>query len=586
MNQILHMSNLYAPTMKEDPSDADIASARLLLRAGMLRKTASGVYTFLPLGWRVLHKIEDIVREEMDAAGAQEILMPALQPAKLWHESGRWDDYGPELMRLTDRHDNEFCLGPTHEELIVDLVRNELRSYKELPVNLYQIQTKYRDEIRPRFGLLRSREFIMKDAYSFNASQESVQETYDAMGEAYKKICDRCGLEWREVEADGGQIGGSVTAEFMALAESGEAELVYCSCGYAADAEAGACLARPTLYEVDAMEKIATPGVHTIAELAAFLDIPESSTVKALSGKDAEGNLVCLFIPGDHELNELKIEGVVPGFALLTDEEMKDFGLCKGSMGPVGLPESARVIACASLQAVPQWVVGANEDGFHYVGARLGQDFSVDEWADLSAVKPGDGCPECGLPLDGARGIEVAQIFQLGDKYSRAMGATFMDEEGNEVPFFMGCYGVGISRTLAAIVEQHNDEHGIMWPPSVAPAQVCVVPLTVGDDEVQPMAEKIARDLAEIGFEVVVDDRDERAGVKFNDADLIGWPVQIVVGKRGLKENKVEVKLRRTGEKKDVSLDTLAELMGFARRSMRNNTRAGAGYGSFDAIFS
>ncbi|MEY8459663.1 proline--tRNA ligase [Eggerthellaceae bacterium 24-137] len=585
MTQILRMSNLYAPTLKEDPSDADIASARLLLRAGMLRKTASGVYTFLPLGWRVLHKIEDIVREEMDAAGAQEILMPALQPAKLWHESGRWNDYGPELMRLTDRHDNEFCLGPTHEELIVDLVRNELRSYKELPVNLYQIQTKYRDEIRPRFGLLRSREFIMKDAYSFNASQESVQETYDAMGEAYKKICDRCGLEWREVEADGGQIGGSVTAEFMALAESGEAELVYCSCGYAADAEAGACMARPTLHAVDAMEKIATPGVHTIAELAEFLDIPESSTVKALSGKDAEGNLICVFIPGDHELNELKIEGVVPGFELLTDEEMKDFGLCKGSMGPVGLPENARIIASLSLKGVPQWVVGANEDGYHYVGARLGEDFQVDEWADLATVKPGDCCPECGLPLDGARGIEVAQIFQLGDKYSKAMGATFMDEEGNEVPFFMGCYGVGISRTLAAIVEQHNDEHGIMWPPSVAPAQVCVVPLTVGDEEVQPMAEKIARDLAEIGFDVVIDDRDERAGVKFNDADLIGWPVQIVVGKRGLKENKVEVKLRRTGEKKDVGLDVLAELMGFARRAMRNNTHTGAGYGSFDAIF-
>ncbi len=585
MTQILRMSNLYAPTLKEDPSDADIASARLLLRAGMLRKTASGVYTFLPLGWRVLHKIEDIVREEMDAAGAQEILMPALQPAKLWHESGRWDDYGPELMRLCDRHDNEFCLGPTHEELIVDLVRNELRSYKELPVNLYQIQTKYRDEIRPRFGLLRSREFIMKDAYSFNASQESVQETYDAMGEAYKVICDRCGLEWREVEADGGQIGGSVTAEFMALAESGEAELVYCSCGYAADAEAGATLARPTVYEVDAMEKIATPGVHTIAELAEFLNIPESSTVKALSGKDAEGNLVCVFIPGDHELNELKVEGVVPGFTLLTDEEMVNFGLCKGSMGPVGLPECARVIASLSLKAVPQWVVGANEDGYHYVGARLGEDFTVDEWADLATVKPGDCCPECGLPLEGARGIEVAQVFQLGTKYSQAMGATFMDEEGNEVPFFMGCYGVGVSRTMAAIVEQHYDEHGIMWPPSVAPAQICVIPLTVGDEEVQPMAEKIARDLDEIGFEVVIDDRDDRAGVKFNDADLIGWPVQVVVGKRGLAENKVEVKLRRTGEKKDVSLDVLAELMGFARRAMRNNTHSGAGYGSFDALF-
>ena len=458
MTQILRMSNLYAPTLKEDPSDADIDSARLLLRAGMLRKAASGLYTFLPLGFRVLKKIENIVREEMDASGAQEILMPVLQPAELWEESGRLNDYGPELMRLTDRHDREMCLGPTHEEIIVALVRNELRSYKELPQNLYQIQTKYRDEIRPRFGLLRSREFVMKDAYSFNATQESLQETYDAMGKAYGAICTRCGLDYREVEADGGQIGGKVTTEFMALAESGEADLVYCSCGYAADAEAGACLARPTLYEVGAMEKIATPGVHTIAELAEFLSIPESSTVKALSGKDAEGNLVCLFIPGDHELNELKIEGLVPGFTLLTDEEMISFGLCKGSMGPVGLPEGARVIAATSLQAIPQWVVGANEDGYHYVGARLGEDFQVDEWADLATVKPGDCCPECGLPLEGARGIEVAQIFQLGDKYSRAMGATFMDEDGEEKPFIMGCYGVGVSRTLAAAVEQSHDD--------------------------------------------------------------------------------------------------------------------------------
>ena len=475
MTQILRMSNLYAPTLKEDPSDADIDSARLLLRAGMLRKAASGLYTFLPLGFRVLKKIENIVREEMDASGAQEILMPVLQPAELWEESGRLNDYGPELMRLTDRHDREMCLGPTHEEIIVALVRNELRSYKELPQNLYQIQTKYRDEIRPRFGLLRSREFVMKDAYSFNATQESLQETYDAMGKAYGAICTRCGLDYREVEADGGQIGGKVTTEFMALAESGEADLVYCSCGYAADAEAGACLARPTLYEVGAMEKIATPGVHTITELAEFLSIPESSTVKALSGKDAEGNLVCLFIPGDHELNELKIEGLVPGFTLLTDEEMISFGLCKGSMGPGGAAGGARVIAATSLQAIPQWVVGANEDGYHYVGARLGEDFQVDEWADLATVKPGDCCPECGLPLEGARGIEVAQIFQLGDKYSRAMGATFMDEDGEEKPFIMGCYGVGISRTLAAIVEQHNDEHGIMWPLSVAPAHICVV---------------------------------------------------------------------------------------------------------------
>ena len=569
MTQILRMSNLYAPTLKEDPSDADIDSARLLLRAGMLRKAASGLYTFLPLGFRVLKKIENIVREEMDASGAQEILMPVLQPAELWEESGRLNDYGPELMRLTDRHDREMCLGPTHEEIIVALVRNELRSYKELPQNLYQIQTKYRDEIRPRFGLLRSREFVMKDAYSFNATQESLQETYDAMGKAYGAICTRCGLDYREVEADGGQIGGKVTTEFMALAESGEADLVYCSCGYAADAEAGACLARPTLYEVGAMEKIATPGVHTIAELAEFLSIPESSTVKALSGKNDEGKLVVMFIPGDHELNELKAARVAGGFTLLTDEDMEAFGLHKGSMGPVGLPESAYVIAARSLQAVPKWVVGANEDGYHYVGARLGEDFQVDEWADLCIVQPGDSCPSCGLPLDGARGIEVSQVFQLGDKYSKAMGATFMAEDGSEQPFLMGCYGVGISRTMAAIVEQHNDENGIMWPLTVAPAHVCVIPLTVGDDEVQPAAEKLASDLAKLGLEVVIDDRKERAGVKFADADLIGWPLQVIVGKRGLAEQKVEIKRRSTGARRDIPLAVLTDALAFSQRNAK-----------------
>ena len=347
---IMRMSQLYAPTLKEDPADAEIASHRLLLRAGFIRKTASGVYTFLPLGKRVLAKVENIVREEMDGIGAQEIMMPALQPGELWHESGRWNDYGPELMRLVDRHDREFCLGPTHEELITSLVRNELRSYKELPLSLYQIQVKFRDEIRPRFGLLRSREFIMKDAYSFHADQESLQKTYDDMSEAYGRICDRMGMDYRPVEADPGQIGGSVTCEFMALAEAGEAELVHCTCGYAANTEAGDCLARPTVYDVP-MEKVATPGVHTIAELAAFLDIPESSTVKALSGKNDEGKLVVMFIPGDHELNELKAARVAGGFTLLTDEDMEAFGLHKGSMGPVGLPESAYVIAATTTWA-------------------------------------------------------------------------------------------------------------------------------------------------------------------------------------------------------------------------------------------
>ena len=564
----IRMSELYVPTLKEDPTDAEIASHRLLVRAGFIRKAASGVYTFLPLGKKVVAKVENIVREEMDAIGAQEIMMPVLQPEELWEESGRADAYGPERIRFNDRHDHGFCLGPTHEELITALVRNELRSYKQLPLTMCQMQVKFRDEIRPRFGLLRSREFIMKDAYSFHATQESLQEEYDLMSEAYGRICERCGLDYRPVQADGGQIGGAVTCEYHALAEAGEAALVHCACGYAANDEAGVGVPRPTVYEVPAMEKVATPGVHTIAELAEFLDIPESSTVKALSGKNDEGKLVVLFVPGDHEVNELKAQRAAGGFTLLTDEDMEAFGLHKGSMGPVGLPEGAFVIADLSLRAIPQWVVGANEDGYHYVGARLGEDFTVNEWHDLCVAQPGDGCPKCGLPLEGARGIEVAQVFQLGDKYSRAMGATFMAEDGTEQPFLMGCYGVGVSRTMAAIVEQYNDEHGIVWPVSVAPAHVCVIPLTTGDDTVQPAAERIAADLAKLGFEVVVDDRKERAGVKFADADLIGWPLQIIVGKRGLAEQKVEVKRRRTGERRDVPLSSLTELLAFAQRRL------------------
>lgn len=582
MKNITRLSELYAPTLKEDPADAEIASHKLLLRAGMIRKTTSGVYTFLPLGKRVLAKVENVVREEMDAIGAQEIMMPALQPAELWHESGRWNDYGPELMRLTDRHDRAFCLGPTHEELLTALVRNELRSYKELPLALYQIQVKFRDEIRPRFGLLRSREFIMKDAYSFHVDQASLQKTYDEMSEAYGRICTRLGLDYRPVEADPGQIGGSVTCEYMALAEAGEAELVHCTCGYAANTEAGSCLARPTVYEVPALEKIATPGVHTIEDLAAFFDIPASSTVKALSGKTDAGDLVVMFVPGDHELNELKAARAAGGFELLTDEEMESFGLHKGSMGPIGLPENARIFAAHSLKAVPQWVVGANDDGYHYVGARPGIDFEVDEWADLCIVAPGDSCPECGLPLEGARGIEVAQVFQLGDKYSRGMGATFMAEDGSERPFIMGCYGVGVSRTMAAIVEQYNDENGIMWPFAVAPAHVCVIPLTVGDDTVQPAAEKLASDLARFGLEVVIDDRKERAGVKFADADLIGWPLQVVVGKRGLVEGKVEIKMRKTGERRDIDLIAFTDAIAFAQR---NAKKLGAEGDLFGGLF-
>ncbi len=583
MTDIIRMSELYVPTLKEDPADAEIASHKLLLRAGMIRKTASGVYTFLPLGHKVLAKVEAIVRSEMDGIGAQEIMMPALQPAELWHESGRWDAYGPELMRLKDRHERGFCLGPTHEELVTSLVRNELRSYKELPLSLYQIQVKFRDEIRPRFGLLRGREFIMKDAYSFHESQESLQETYDEMSGAYGRMCDRMGLEWRAVEADSGQIGGSVSTEFMALAEAGEAELVYCGCGYAANTEAGRGVVEPTEYtQADGIERIATPDIHTIAELAAFLDIPESSTVKALAAKDGQGAITVFFVPGDHELNEIKAARALAGFELLTDAEMLAAGLFKGSMGPVGLPEGVRVVADESLRPIGRWVIGANEEGYHFTGAKQGLDFQVDAWADIVIVKPGDLCPQCGARLEGARGIEVSQVFQLGDKYSRTMDATFNAEDGSDQHFIMGCYGVGVTRSLAAIVEQHNDEHGIIWPATVAPAQVCVIPLEVGDEQVQPAAEKIAAELAELGIEVAIDDRAERAGVKFADADLVGWPVQVIVGKRGLKSGSVELKYRRTGEKKDLSLDSAAEVMAFARRSSKSGTFA---LGNFDSLF-
>ncbi|WP_277071413.1 proline--tRNA ligase [Slackia exigua] len=561
---LLRMSELYMPTIKEDPADVDVTSAKLLYRAGMLRKEASGLYSFLPLGMRVLNKLEAIIREEMDSHGAQEILMPFVQSSDLWRESGRWGVYGEEMLRMADRHGNEFCLGPTHEEVVTDLVKNELRSYKDLPRNLYQIQLKFRDERRPRFGLLRSREFIMKDAYSFDADREGLDASYERMREAYENVCDRMGLEYRVVVADAGQIGGDGgTEEFMVLADNGEAELVYCDCGYAADVEAAACTPAPVPYvrakegmpAGDVREKVATPGVHTIDELAAFLGIPAAACMKAFSGKDGEGAVWVLFVPGDYEVNEDKASNLLGGFEPLTDDEMKDAGLVKGSMGPVGLPAGVKVAADASLKGIERWVVGANEDGFHFVGASQGDDFKVDAWGDLCTVREGDACPQCGSPLRSARGIEVGQIFKLGDKYSRAMGATFMDADGSEKPFIMGCYGIGVSRAMAAAVEQRNDEHGIIWPAAIAPAHVAVIPLSPKPDEVTAAAEELAGALADAGLEVVIDDRDERAGVKFNDNDLIGWPVQVVVGKRGLKEGVVEVKDRATGDKESVALD-------------------------------
>ena len=554
------MSRLYAPTLKEDPAEAELASHRLLLRAGMIRKEAAGLYTYLPLAMRSLHKIEAIVRDEMDAHGAQELLTPIMVDASLWEQSGRIDAYGPELMRFRDRHEREFVLGPTHEETLTDLVRNELRSYKQLPVNLYQIQDKFRDEIRPRFGLMRGREFIMKDGYSFSATQESLQEIYDAMKEAYANICERCGLKALPVVADSGQIGGDTSVEFMALADAGEASLVYCdACGFAADDEAATTSVAVTEGPGDGtLQKVSTPGLGTIEEVAKFFGFPENGTRKSLALVAEDGTPVVCIVPGDHELNECKAEHLFGAYHLMTEEELEANHLHKGFIGPVNLPQGIRLVCDESLKASTKWACGANEVDFHYTGACPGRDFTVDEWADLVTVVAGDPCPHCGKPLAGARGIEVSQVFQLGTKYSEAMGATFMDVDGKERPLIMGCYGVGVSRTLAAVVEQHNDEHGIAWPVSVAPYEVAVVPLDVNDDFVWPAASAAANELAAAGIEVVVDDRKERAGVKFADNDLMGFPYQLVFGKRAVAAGNCELKVRATGERTELPLAEVA----------------------------
>ena len=567
----MKMSRLYAPTLKEDPTEAELASHRLLLRAGMIRKEAAGLYTYLPLAWRSIKKIENIVRDEMDNAGAQELMMPIMVDADLWRQSGRIDAYGKELIRFKDRHEREFVLGPTHEETITALVRNELRSYKQLPVNLYHIQDKFRDEFRPRYGLMRGREFIMKDAYSFSATQESLQEEYDKMKEAYANICVRCGLKALPVVADSGEIGGDTSVEYMALADAGEASLVYCDdCGFAADDEAATTKVAVLDGPGDGtLTKVETPSCGTIADVARFFGVPENATVKSLCLIDGEGTPTLCLVPGDHELNDCKAEHTFGDYHLMTEEELVANGLHKGFIGPVNLPEGIRVVCDESLRDATNWACGANEPGFHFTGIQEGRDFTADAWADLVTVIAGDPCPHCGKPLSAARGIEVSQVFQLGTKYSEAMGATFMDEDGKEKPLIMGCYGVGVSRTLAAVVEQHNDENGIVWPVSVAPYEVAIVPLDVNDDLVWPAAQKVADELAAAGIEVVIDDRKERPGVKFADNDLMGFPYQLVFGKRAVKNGNCELKDRATGERVDVSLDEVAEKVAGLVRAAR-----------------
>ena len=556
MTRPMKMSQLYAPTLKEDPAEAELASHKLLLRAGMVRKTAAGLYSYLPLAWRSIMKIEAVIRDEMEAIGAQEMLVPMVTPGELWHESGRWEKYGPELMRMEDRHGREFCLGPTHEETFTDLVRNELRSYRQLPCTIYQIQDKFRDEMRPRFGLMRGREFIMKDAYSFDATVEGMQKTYEDQKAAYARICERVGLRALPVVADSGQIGGDTSVEFMALAPAGEAEIVWCDCGFAADTEAATAGVTITDGTEAELERVYTPDCGAIADVSALLNIPENGTRKALALVDGDGNNCIVIVPGDHELCDVKAEHVFGEFHLMTDEELELAGLIKGFIGPVGLPEGVRMYADESLKDAQWWTIGANEKDYHLLHAHPGRDFTIadDAWVDVVSAKEGDACPVCGLPLHLERGIEVSQVFQLGTKYSEAMGATFMDEDGKEKPFQMGCYGIGVSRTLQAVVEQNNDEQGIVWPVCVAPYEVEVVPLSVGDDTVWPVAEDLVAKMAEAGLEVVVDDRKERPGVKFADADLMGFPWQVILGKRGVANGMAEVKERATGERTDVPL--------------------------------
>lgn len=558
MKHWMRMSSLYAPTLKEDPAEAVLASHRLLLRAGMIRKTAAGLYSYLPLAWRSLLKIEAIIRDEMDGIGAQEILVPIMTPAELWEESGRWDVYGDELMRMHDRHDRQFALGPTHEETFTDLIRNELKSYKQLPVTLYQIQDKFRDERRPRFGLMRGREFIMKDGYSFSANQESLQECYDQEKVAYQNVCDRTRLKALQVVADSGQIGGDTSVEFMALAEAGEASLVYCDCGYAADTEAAAAKINVEERESGKMREIHTPGIGSIDDVAEFLHVSPAATRKALALVDGNGKPVVCFVPGTHELNEVKAEHAFGEYHMMTDEELEEYGLIKGFIGPVGLPEGIRVVGDLSLEDTQWWLCGANKADYHLDHVELGRDFEINEWKDLVTSQEGDICPECGLPLHAARGIEVGQVFQLGTKYSSALNATFTDENGEDKPLVMGCYGIGVSRLLAAVVEQYNDEKGIKWPVSVAPYEVSVLCLSDKDPEIWDAAGAVADACVAAGLETVVDDRAERPGVKFADADLIGFPWQVIVGKKGVANGVAEVKERATGERFEVALDEVA----------------------------
>jgi len=563
----MRLSRYFMPTLREDPSEAETVSHKLLLRAGMIRKLASGIYNFLPLGFKALKKIEQIVREEMNKAGALEILMPLVQPAELWQETGRWELYGKELLRIKDRKDHDFCLGPTHEEVVTDIVRRDVKSYKDLPLILYQIAVKFRDEIRPRFGIMRAREFIMKDAYSFDADEEGLEKSYQKMYETYHRIFENCGLKFKAVEAHTGAIGGDVSHEFMVLAETGEDTIAFCeACGYASNIELTPAETSENYPQESPkpLEKVYTPGVRTAKEVADFLGLPVAKITKTLIYIVEENEAVAVCIRGDHEVNEIKLEKILGGkpFRMAKDEEIRRIaGASPGFIGPKGL--KIKIIADKSLVGYPNFVIGANEDEYHYINANLGETFTPDMIADVRKATEGDLCPHCGKPLSFLKGIEVGHIFKLGTKYSLPMKAMFLDKDGQMKPFIMGCYGIGVSRVLAATIEQNHDEKGIIFPWQIAPFQIGIIPLK---DSFKEKAESLYQGLSQ-KWDVLLDDRDERPGVKFNDLDLIGVPLQIILGKAFEEKGEVEIKQRKTGERVYLKPEEIENyVQGFAKK--------------------
>ncbi|HEY1233403.1 MAG TPA: proline--tRNA ligase [Candidatus Binatia bacterium] len=557
----MRWSKTLIPTLKEDPADAEVISHKLLVRAGFIRQISRGVYDYFPLALRVIRKIEQIVREEMNRAGAQELLMPISSPAELWQESGRWEKYGKELIRFKDRNDRDFCLGPTHEEIVTDLVRRSVRSYRELPFNLYQIQTKFRDEPRPRFGLMRGREFIMKDAYSFHPDVADSRREYENMFQTYKRIFSRCGLRYRPVEADTGAIGGTLSHEFQVLAESGEDAIVSCtSCEYAANVEKAEVRTTPPAgrhigEDEPKLEKVLTPGKKSVPEVSQFLKMPPERFIKTLVYKTDAGELIAVLVRGDYELNELKLKTLLGAQQIgLADEAAvaSATGLVPGFLGPVGL--KLHTIADSSVHGMRAAVVGANEANAHFIHVDQERDFTPSAFADLRLAVAGDPCPRCehGV-LEAHRGIEVGQVFYLGTKYSIPMGATYLDAEGRERPIEMGCYGIGVSRLVAAAIEQNHDANGIIWPISIAPFQVLLLPINYKDSRIREAADTLYASLQETGIDVLLDDRDERPGVKFKDGDLVGIPLRVTIGAKTLEKGRVELRRRREGETEEVA---------------------------------